>query len=178
MSVSNVLLVILGFLVGMALSFRSSTAYERYSDGRKFWTQLMYNSNVLARIIWVHTDKRTAQEKKEEAEEDKDDGDKKEEEKTCCCCCQKKCEGKDDDKAGDEKREDDEKKSDEKKDSDGDKKDDEDEDEEEKGDEKLEELLDRMWVTCNCLRTTAMKDTDAHYEIVPHLTLFSLLPLL
>ena len=31
-----VLLTVLGFVVALALSFRSSTAYERYSEGRKF----------------------------------------------------------------------------------------------------------------------------------------------
>lgn len=29
------LLTVLGFVVALALSFRSSTAYERYSEGRK-----------------------------------------------------------------------------------------------------------------------------------------------
>ena len=55
----------LGFLVGMALSFRSSTAYERYNDGRKFWSQLLLNTNVLARNIWVHTEKKEGEEEKE-----------------------------------------------------------------------------------------------------------------
>jgi predicted membrane chloride channel (bestrophin family) len=31
----SVLLTVLGFVVALALSFRSSTAYERYSEGRK-----------------------------------------------------------------------------------------------------------------------------------------------
>ncbi|EPS37216.1 hypothetical protein H072_9129 [Dactylellina haptotyla CBS 200.50] len=39
LNINSVLLTVLGFLVGLALSFRSSTAYERN----------------LARIIWVHT---------------------------------------------------------------------------------------------------------------------------
>lgn len=58
LAVSNILLTVLGFVVGLALSFRSSTAYERYSDGRKYWSQLLYNSNILARMIWLHAEMR------------------------------------------------------------------------------------------------------------------------
>lgn len=35
LSVDSVLLTVLGFVVGLSLSFRSSTAYERYIEGRK-----------------------------------------------------------------------------------------------------------------------------------------------
>ena len=65
-AVSNVLLTILGFVVGLALSFRSSTAYERYADGRKYWSQLIYNSNILARLIWLHTQTREGEEGKQD----------------------------------------------------------------------------------------------------------------
>src|SRR5882757_3269220 len=41
LGINSVLLTITGFVVGLALSFRSSTAYERYSDGRKYWSQLI-----------------------------------------------------------------------------------------------------------------------------------------
>jgi putative membrane protein len=56
--VSNVLLTVLGFVVGLALSFRSSTAYERYSDGRKCWATLSVQIRNLARYFWVHVDER------------------------------------------------------------------------------------------------------------------------
>jgi ion channel-forming bestrophin family protein len=36
LAVNSVLLTVLGFVVGLALSFRSSTAYERYTEGRKY----------------------------------------------------------------------------------------------------------------------------------------------
>ncbi|KAH6872792.1 Bestrophin, RFP-TM, chloride channel-domain-containing protein [Alternaria rosae] len=52
------LLTVLGFVVGLALSFRSSTAYERYNDGRKYWAQLTFASQNLARLIWIHVDER------------------------------------------------------------------------------------------------------------------------
>ena len=41
-------------------SFRSSTAYERYNEGRKYWAQLTLVSQNLARLIWIHADERHA----------------------------------------------------------------------------------------------------------------------
>lgn len=58
MAVNTLLLTVLGFVVGLALSFRSTTAYERYSDGRKAWATLSVQSRNLARYIWVHVDER------------------------------------------------------------------------------------------------------------------------
>ena len=55
-----------GFLVGLALTFRSTTGYERYNDGRKYWAQLSFTSQSLARIIWTHA-------KEREGEQGKDD---------------------------------------------------------------------------------------------------------
>lgn len=52
--VNQVLLTVLGFVVGLGLSFRSSTAYERYGEGRKYWAQLNLASQNLARVFWVH----------------------------------------------------------------------------------------------------------------------------
>jgi putative membrane protein len=63
--VNSVLLTVLGFVVGLALSFRSTTAYERYSDGRKSWATLSVQSRNLARYIWVHVDERTENSKED-----------------------------------------------------------------------------------------------------------------
>ncbi|CAG8114111.1 unnamed protein product [Penicillium olsonii] len=66
LGINNILLTVLGFVVGLALSFRSSTAYERWADGRKYWAQLVQTSRNLSRIIWINTGER-------EGEEGKDD---------------------------------------------------------------------------------------------------------
>lgn len=58
LNVSSLLLTVLGFVVGLAISFRTSSAYERYMEGRKFWSQLQLVSQNLARTIWIHTDER------------------------------------------------------------------------------------------------------------------------
>jgi len=59
-----VLLTVLGFVVGLGLSFRSSTAYERWTEGRKYWAQLSLVSQNLARLLWVHVKEREGEEGK------------------------------------------------------------------------------------------------------------------
>lgn len=51
-------MTVLGFVVGLSLSFRSSTAYERYSEGRKTWCTLLIHSRNLARYTWIHVNER------------------------------------------------------------------------------------------------------------------------
>ena len=45
-------------MVGLALSFRSSTAYERYAEGRKYWAQLTLTTRNLSRVFWIHAKER------------------------------------------------------------------------------------------------------------------------
>jgi ion channel-forming bestrophin family protein len=54
LGIDSVLLTITGFVVGLGLSFRSSTAYERYNEGRRYWAQLALASQTLARVVWIH----------------------------------------------------------------------------------------------------------------------------
>lgn len=54
LGVDSVLLTITGFVVGLGLSFRSSTAYERYNEGRRYWQMLIQTSQGLGRVFWVH----------------------------------------------------------------------------------------------------------------------------
>ncbi|KAI3529948.1 hypothetical protein CABS01_04018 [Colletotrichum abscissum] len=54
MGVDSVLLTVLGFVVGLGLSFRSSTAYERYAEGRRYWAQLILATQSLGRVFWIH----------------------------------------------------------------------------------------------------------------------------
>ena len=55
LAVNTLLLTVLGFVVGLSISFRTSTAYERYTEGRKYWSQLIFVSQNLSRTIWCHT---------------------------------------------------------------------------------------------------------------------------
>ncbi|KFY38175.1 hypothetical protein V495_06715 [Pseudogymnoascus sp. VKM F-4514 (FW-929)] len=66
LGVDTVLLTVLGFVVGLSLSFRSSTAYERYSEGRKTWCTLMIQCRNVARYVWVHVEEREGEQSKED----------------------------------------------------------------------------------------------------------------
>ena len=53
LSVSTTLISVLGFMVSLTVSFRNTTAYERYMDGRKSWDTLRTTIRNLGRIIWI-----------------------------------------------------------------------------------------------------------------------------
>ncbi|KAJ7031904.1 Bestrophin, RFP-TM, chloride channel-domain-containing protein [Mycena alexandri] len=54
LAVPSSLLTVLGTVLGLVISFRTSTAYERYQDGRKMWTNITIASRNVAQIIWIH----------------------------------------------------------------------------------------------------------------------------
>ncbi|KAI1821467.1 Bestrophin, RFP-TM, chloride channel-domain-containing protein [Xylaria intraflava] len=54
LSIQPVLLTITGFVISMGLSFRSSSAYERYGEGRRCWSQLMLATQNLGRTYWLN----------------------------------------------------------------------------------------------------------------------------
>lgn len=58
LGIANILLTVTGFVVGLGLSLRSSTAYERYAEGRRFWAQLTQSCQSLGRVFWIHTNER------------------------------------------------------------------------------------------------------------------------
>lgn len=66
LKVSNMLLTVLGFVVGLAISFRTSSAYERYTEGRRYWSQLLFVGQNLARTVWIHAGEREGELGKED----------------------------------------------------------------------------------------------------------------
>lgn len=70
LAVDTVLLTVLGFVVAFGLSFRCSTAYERYNDGRKYWSQLTLCSRNLGRLIWLNIEEREDAEHPEYTKQD------------------------------------------------------------------------------------------------------------
>jgi ion channel-forming bestrophin family protein len=66
LTVDSLLLTVLGFVVAMAISFRTSSAYERYAEGRKYWSQLLFIGQNLGRTIWIHTAEREGELGKED----------------------------------------------------------------------------------------------------------------
>ncbi|ORY61738.1 Bestrophin, RFP-TM, chloride channel-domain-containing protein [Pseudomassariella vexata] len=58
LGVNSILLTVTGFVVGLGLSLRSSTAYERYAEGRRCWSQLTQTTQTLGRVFWIHAAER------------------------------------------------------------------------------------------------------------------------
>ncbi|KAH8832930.1 UPF0187-domain-containing protein [Flagelloscypha sp. PMI_526] len=60
LSIPSGLLTVLGTVLGLVISFRTSSAYERFQDGRKLWTAIQVVSRNLALqaslhdSIWLH----------------------------------------------------------------------------------------------------------------------------
>jgi len=54
LAINSALLTVLGTVLGLVISFRTSSAYERYQDGRKMWTNISIASRNLAQQIWIH----------------------------------------------------------------------------------------------------------------------------
>ncbi|KAI4952050.1 hypothetical protein J4E91_003512 [Alternaria rosae] len=54
----QVFITVLGFVVSLALSVRSSTSMDRYFQGRQLWGRLRLASHILARLIWIHAEER------------------------------------------------------------------------------------------------------------------------
>ncbi|TFK41737.1 Bestrophin, RFP-TM, chloride channel-domain-containing protein [Crucibulum laeve] len=54
LAIPSDLLTVLGIVLGLVVSFRTSSAYEKYEDGRKMWTTIMSTSRNLAQMIWIH----------------------------------------------------------------------------------------------------------------------------
>ncbi|KAL8292298.1 hypothetical protein RQP46_001764 [Phenoliferia psychrophenolica] len=52
--IAPTLLTVFGTVLGFIVSYRTSSAYERYSEGRKLWGQVTLASRTFARIAWIH----------------------------------------------------------------------------------------------------------------------------
>ncbi|KAG8706512.1 hypothetical protein FRC08_001007 [Ceratobasidium sp. 394] len=48
------LLTVLGTVLGLVISFRTTSAYDRYWEGRKLWSVISLSSRNLANLIWIH----------------------------------------------------------------------------------------------------------------------------
>ena len=57
---------VLGFLVGIGLNLRNATAYERFSEGRRYWSQLTMHTTNLARMVWINVKERDGEQGKED----------------------------------------------------------------------------------------------------------------
>ncbi|KAH8917547.1 UPF0187-domain-containing protein [Atractiella rhizophila] len=54
LGISSTMLTVLGTTIGFVISYRTSSAYDRYWEGRRMWSEIILNSRTLARMIWLH----------------------------------------------------------------------------------------------------------------------------
>lgn len=54
LGIASTLLTVVGTVVGFVISYRTTSSFERYNEGRKYWSQVVFASRTLSRLIWFH----------------------------------------------------------------------------------------------------------------------------
>ncbi|KAF8601085.1 UPF0187-domain-containing protein [Ceratobasidium sp. AG-I] len=54
LSIQPTLLTALGTMLGFVISYRTTSAFERYNEGRRLWSCVIHGSRTFARTIWFH----------------------------------------------------------------------------------------------------------------------------
>ncbi|KIO32652.1 hypothetical protein M407DRAFT_66439, partial [Tulasnella calospora MUT 4182] len=54
LSLPSTLITVFGTVLGFVISYRTSSSFERYNEGRRYWSSIILASRVLARTIWIH----------------------------------------------------------------------------------------------------------------------------
>ncbi|KAG8981412.1 hypothetical protein FRB93_008695 [Tulasnella sp. JGI-2019a] len=50
----STLLTVFSTVLGFVISYRTTASFERYNEGRRYWSSIVYGSRLLARTIWFH----------------------------------------------------------------------------------------------------------------------------
>ncbi|KAF7297823.1 hypothetical protein MKEN_01406100 [Mycena kentingensis (nom. inval.)] len=48
------LLTVIGTVIGFIISYRTTSSFERYNEGRRLWSQIILASRTFARTVWFH----------------------------------------------------------------------------------------------------------------------------
>ncbi|KAF5391117.1 hypothetical protein D9757_003062 [Collybiopsis confluens] len=51
---ASTLLTVVGTVLGFVISYRTTSAFERYTEGRRLWSQIVLASRTFARTVWFH----------------------------------------------------------------------------------------------------------------------------
>ncbi|EIM91945.1 UPF0187-domain-containing protein [Stereum hirsutum FP-91666 SS1] len=54
LGIPNVMLTVLGVVIGFVISYRAMSGYDRYWTGRSAWSDIMRNARTFTRLIWFH----------------------------------------------------------------------------------------------------------------------------
>ncbi|KAH8831446.1 Bestrophin, RFP-TM, chloride channel-domain-containing protein [Flagelloscypha sp. PMI_526] len=64
--IPDIMLTVLGVVIGFVISYRAVSGYERYWNGRSAWMEIIATSRSLGRIIWIHVPARLTPKTEEE----------------------------------------------------------------------------------------------------------------
>ncbi|OAX33196.1 hypothetical protein K503DRAFT_786669 [Rhizopogon vinicolor AM-OR11-026] len=48
------LITVFGTVLGFVISYRTTSSFERYNEGRRLWAQIVLGSRTFARTVWLH----------------------------------------------------------------------------------------------------------------------------
>ncbi|KAJ7474700.1 Bestrophin, RFP-TM, chloride channel-domain-containing protein [Mycena latifolia] len=51
---ASTLLTVIGTVLGFVVSYRTTSSFERYNEGRRLWSQIILASRTFARTAWFH----------------------------------------------------------------------------------------------------------------------------
>ncbi|KAG8984482.1 hypothetical protein FRB94_009970 [Tulasnella sp. JGI-2019a] len=54
LSFASTLLTVFGTVLGFVISYRTTASFERYNEGRRYWSAVVYGSRLFGRTIWFH----------------------------------------------------------------------------------------------------------------------------
>jgi len=54
LGIAPTLLTVLGTVLGFVISYRTTSSFERYNEGRRYWSQIVFSARTLSRLIWLH----------------------------------------------------------------------------------------------------------------------------
>jgi len=64
--IPNVMLTVLGVVIGFVISYRAMSGYDRYWMGRTCWQDIIKNTRTMGRLIWYHVPPRLTPQTAEE----------------------------------------------------------------------------------------------------------------
>ncbi|KAH9829833.1 UPF0187-domain-containing protein [Rhodofomes roseus] len=52
--IQSTLLTVIGTVLGFVVSYRTTSSFERYNEGRRLWSQIVLASRTFSRTVWFH----------------------------------------------------------------------------------------------------------------------------
>ncbi|EGO19799.1 hypothetical protein SERLADRAFT_453125 [Serpula lacrymans var. lacrymans S7.9] len=54
LAIQPTLITVFGTVLGFVISYRTTSSFERYNEGRRLWSQIVLGSRTFARTVWFH----------------------------------------------------------------------------------------------------------------------------